>query len=145
MQFPGATHLIIQNRKEAEHICAKTRKGNFFTIRRKTIAKRQRNKIKEVVEELMRRKHHPIHEQGKWVRSVVRGHNNYFAVPNNNQAIDGLRTEVIKGWITALRSRSHKARNLTWKSFERLIETWVPKARIQHPYPNKRLCVTYPR
>ena len=39
------------------HICAKTRKTNRFTVRRKTIAKRQRAKAKEVRKEIMRRRH----------------------------------------------------------------------------------------
>jgi len=127
------------------HICARTRKGNRFTVRRKTIARRMGSKIKAVKVELMRRRHDPLHEQGKWVRSVVKGHLNYFAVPNNKRAIDAFRTEVIKGWMAALRRRSQKARHLTWERFERLIETWVPKARIKHPYPSQRLRVIYPR
>ncbi len=127
------------------HICARTRKGDRFTVRRKTIAKRMRNKLKAVKVELMRRRHDPVPEMGKWVRSVVQGHLNYFAVPNNKQAIDAFRTEVIKHWYTALRSRSQKARRLNWKRFERLVGTWVPKARILHPYPSQRFHVTYPR
>jgi group II intron reverse transcriptase/maturase len=127
------------------HICARTRKGDCFIVRRKTMAKRMRNKIKSVRAELKRRRHDPVPGQGKWVRSVVQGHLNYFAVPGNKTSIDAFRTEVIKGWMAALRSRSQKARHLTWKRFERLIETWVPKARILHPYPSQRLHVTYPR
>jgi len=84
-------------------------------------------------------------EQGKWVRSTVNGYFNYAAVPNNKESIDAFRTEVIKNWLTALRRRSQKARGLTWKRFGRLINTWVPKARVRHPYPNQRLCVKYPR
>ena len=127
------------------HICAKTRKGNYFTIRRKTIAKRMRNKIKDVRLELMRRRHDPVPMQGKWIRSVVKGHFNYFAVPNNKRAIDTFRTEVIKGWFKALKGRSQNARRLTWDRFDRLIETWVPKARILHKYPSQRLRVSHPR
>jgi RNA-directed DNA polymerase len=70
---------------------------------------------------------------------------NYFAVPNNKRAIDAFRTEVIKGWMAALRRRSQKAKGLTWERFQRLVRTWVPKARILHPYPSQRLRVTYPR
>lgn len=127
------------------HICARTREGNRFTVRRKTIAKRMRNKIKAVRIELMRRRHDPLPEQGKWVRSVVKGHLNYYAVPNNKRAIDAFRTGVIRGWMAALRRRSQKAGGLTWERFGWLVKTWVPKARILHPYPSQRLRVTYPR
>ena len=50
------------------HICARTRKGNYFTVRRKTIAKRMRNKIKTVRAKLMQRRHDPIMELGEYLR-----------------------------------------------------------------------------
>jgi len=127
------------------HICSRTLKGNRFTIRRTTIAKRLRAKLKEVREKIMRRRHEPVPVLGKWLRSVVQGHLNYFAVPGNKKAIDAFRTEINKAWLYALRRRSHKARNLTWDRMQRLIKTWIPTAKIKHLYPNQRLCVNYPR
>lgn len=127
------------------HICATTRKNKQFTIRRKTISKRLRAKIKAVRMEIMRRRHNSVPEQGKWLRSVVQGHFNYFAVPGNKQSIDIFRTEVIKSWLHALRRRSQKARCLTWDRIKRLVKTWIPTTMIRHPYPNQRLRVTYPR
>jgi len=127
------------------HICATTRKNNRFTVRRKTIAKRLQVKAKAVRVEIMWRRHEPVPEQGKWLRSVVQGHLNYYAVPGNKQSIDAFRTEVIKGWLRALRRRSQKSRSLTWERIKRLIKTWIPTAKILHPYPSQRLCVTNPR
>jgi len=127
------------------HICGRTLKGNRFTIRRKTIAKRLRAKLKAVRIEIIRRRHEPVPVLGKWLRSVVQGHLNYFAVPGNKKALDAFRTEINKAWLFALRRRSHKARNLTWERMARLIKTWIPTARIKHPYPSQRLCVNYPR
>ena len=127
------------------HICARTRKGKRFTIRRKTIAKRLRAKVKKVKVEILRRRHEPIPAQGKWLRSVVQGHLNYYAVPGNKQSTDAFRTEIMRGWFKALRRRSQKARNLTWERFKRLVRTWLPTSRVKHPYPNQRLCVTNPR
>lgn len=125
------------------HICGRTGKGNRFTVRRKTIAKRLRAKLKAVRTELNSRRHEPVPELGKWLRSVVQGHFNYFAVPGNKKAIDAFRTEINQAWLYALRRRSHKARNLTWDRMKRLIKTWIPTAEIKHPY--QRLCVNYPR
>jgi RNA-directed DNA polymerase len=127
------------------HICSRTRKNNCFTIRRKTIAKRLRAKLKAVREEIMLRRHEPVPVLGKWLRSVVQGHLNYYAVPGNKKAIDAFRTEIIKAWHFALKRRSQKARNLTWDRIKRLVETWIPTAKVKHPYPNQRLCVNYPR
>ncbi len=123
------------------HICAKTRKNNRFTVRRKTIAKRLRAKVKEVRKEIKRRMHVPVPDQGKWLRSVIHGHLNYYAVPGNKQSINAFRTEVMRGWFSALRRRSHKARNLTWDRFKRLVKTWLPTAKVKHPYPSQRLHV----
>jgi len=41
------------------HICTTTRDGKRFTIKRKTIAKRLRKKLKEVKQHLRRRFHEP--------------------------------------------------------------------------------------
>jgi RNA-directed DNA polymerase len=123
------------------HICAGTRKKNRFTVRRKTIAKRLRAKIKEVRQEIRKRMHTPVPDQGKWLRSVIIGHLNYYAVPGNRESVDAFRTEVIRSWFRALRRRSQKGRNLIWERIQRLIRRWLPTARIKHPYPNQRLRV----
>jgi RNA-directed DNA polymerase len=127
------------------HICGRTRKGDRFTIRRKTISERLRAKIKGAREAIIRKRHEPVPEQGAWLRSVVQGHFNYFAVPGNRRAIDAFRTEVIKAWLFALRRRSQKSMNLTWERIKRLVVKWIPTAKVQHPYPNERLYVNNPR
>jgi hypothetical protein len=127
------------------HICARRRKDGRFTVRRKTIAKRLRKKIKAVTVELKRRRHDPVPEQGRWVRSVVGGHFNYYAVPGNYPTLNRFRRQVARAWLRALRRRSQKGRGLTWASMQQLLATWLPQPRILHPYPNQRLCVTNPR
>ncbi len=127
------------------HICSRTLKGNHFTIHRKTIAKRLRAKLKEVREEVIRRRHEPVPVLGKWLRSVVQGHLNYFAVPGNTTAIKAFRREINKAWLYALRQRSQKSSYLPWDRIKLLIATWIPTAIILHPYPSQRLRVNYPR
>lgn len=127
------------------HICAKTKRGNRFTIRRKTIAKRLRAKVKKMKEGIRLRMHDPIPEQGQWLRAVVLGHLNYYAVPGNKQSTDAFRTAAMREWLHALRRRSQKARSLTWKRFQRLVRTWLPTSKVRHPYPTQRLRVTNPR
>jgi group II intron reverse transcriptase/maturase len=145
--------FAIENRKERgegkpetfdflgfTHICAKRRTDGRFTIRRKTIAKKLRQKAKEVRKTIKQRRHLSLVEQGKWLRSVVRGHFNYYAVPGNCHSLERFRREVTRAWLHALKRRSQKGRNLNWIKMDRLRETWLPKARILHPYPNQRLC-----
>ncbi len=155
----GKTQLIefgrfaIENRKERgegkpksfdflgfTHICSKKKNGRF-TIYRKTITKRLRAKIKEVKEKLSKNRHKPISEQGSWLKAVMRGHFNYYGVPGNRKALDTFRTQIQRSWLQALRKRSQKARSLTWERMKKLITTWLPTARVVHPYPNQRLCV----
>ena len=48
---------------------------------RRTQPERMQRKLRAVKTELKRRRHLPIPEQGKWLRSVVNGHFAYYAVP----------------------------------------------------------------
>ena len=57
-------------------------------LKRITIAKRMRAKPREVNDELRRRRHHSMPDQGRWLASVVRGHYPYYAVPGNSDAIN---------------------------------------------------------
>jgi RNA-directed DNA polymerase len=116
------------------HICGKTRDGRFW-LRRVTIKRRMRAKLKQVKAELRRRRHWPIPEQGRWLASVLRGHFNYYAVPGNIHAISAFRDEVTRLWREALRRRSQRSR-MTWKRFGRIAKTWLPPARIVRPYPS---------
>jgi hypothetical protein len=121
------------------HICGKTRAGRF-ALKRKTIAKRMRAKLKEVKAELMRRMHLPIPEVGRWLGSVVRGHLGYYAVPGNT-AIRAFCDQVERHWRRALGRRSQRA-NRTWERMGRLIDRWLPKPRTLHPYPERRFDAT---
>jgi len=127
------------------HICAKTRKSGRFTVGRKSNSKKVRAKVKAVKEALLKRRHEPVPQQGKWLRSVIQGHFNYYAVPGNTYALGEFRTQVIRAWYRALRRRSHKARRLNWPRMKRLIATWIIPVKVLHPYPNQRLVVTHPR
>ena len=122
------------------HICAATRSGRF-KLKRITIAKRMRAKLKQVKTELRRRRHAPVPEQGKWLASVVRGHCAYYAVPGNSGAVHAFRTQVIRHWCAALRDRSQRHR-LNWERMNRLSIRWLPPARIQHPFPEDRFYAT---
>ena len=118
------------------HLCATTKSGRFW-VRRITIKKRMRAKLREVKEELKRRRHEPIPMQGQWLRSVVHGHLAYFAVPGNTDAVATFRTQIGRHWYKALRRRSQRHR-VTWERMGRLEARWLPPARITHPWPNVR-------
>ena len=83
--------------------------------------------------------------RGEWLRSVVAGHANYFAVPGNLHRVGQFYCGAIKHWLHAIRRRSQKGMRLAWSRVRRLIRTWLPSVRILHPYPNVRFCVAHPR
>jgi len=121
------------------HCCGNALNGGFL-LKRITIKKRLRAKLQKVKEELLRRRHQPIPEQGHWLASVVRGHCAYYAVPGNYRAIETFRSEVSRHWLRALRRRSQRDR-LSWERMRRLEARWLPPARIVHPWPEQRFDV----
>jgi RNA-directed DNA polymerase len=125
------------------HICGKTLDGRFRVLR-KTISKGRRNKLREIKKELKRRRHLPIPEQGKWLRSVAQGYLNYYAVPGNLEAVSDFMHELRRLWQRALSRRSQKTR-MTWPKFTRLAASWLPSVRNMHPYPEQRFAATHPR
>jgi RNA-directed DNA polymerase len=118
------------------HICGKTQDGRFW-LRRITIAKRMRAKLKQVKEQLKSRWHQTVPEQGRWLASVVRGHLAYYAVPGNIKAVTAFRDQTKRHWHRALRRRSQRSR-LNWARFDRLVARWLPPVRIVHPHPAVR-------
>jgi hypothetical protein len=125
------------------HICAKSRDGRFM-VERITSRNRMAGKLREVRQELKRRRHQPIPEQGKWLASVVRGHLAYYAVPGNNRAIKAFAYRATRHWYRSLRRRSQRHR-LTWERMSRIAAHSLPLVRIQHPWPNQRFDAKHPR
>ena len=103
-----------------------------------------RAKLREVKTELLRRRHLPVPEQGRWLASVVRGHLAYYAVPGNAKAAKAFREQAIRHWLRALRRRSQRTR-LTWERMNRLAKRWLPPVRITHPGPSVRFDAPHPR
>lgn len=95
-------------------------------------------------EQMRKRMHHTIPEQGAWLEAVVRGFNAYHAVPTNSRAIGAFRYHVVEIWLKSLRRRSQKY-NLTWERMLKLAAAWLPTPRILHPWPQQRFAVKHPR
>ena len=125
------------------HICGRSRRGKFL-MHRRTIKKRMRSKLRTIRSDLMRRRHLPVPDQGRWLNSVVRGHYAYYAVPTNIQRLESFRKQVVRHWRHALMRRSQRHR-MTWDRMSPLADRWIPKARIQHPWPSARFDAKYPR
>jgi group II intron reverse transcriptase/maturase len=121
------------------HSCGKTRKGHF-TVLRQTMRQRWQAKLRGLKEELRRRMHMPVREQGAYLRSVLLGHFRYYGVPMNGPALRAFRQAVGYLWRTVLRRRS-QGNHLPWRRMRRYIKRWFPLPHVCHPYPLVRLGV----
>jgi group II intron reverse transcriptase/maturase len=123
------------------HIARITR--GRFRVQRITDKKKMAAKLKQVRAEIMRRRHFPVPVQGRWLASVVAGHQRYYAVPGNYDAVSAFRDQVTRHWMRALRLRSQKART-DWTQMRRIARHYLPRTRIMHPWPEKRFAASHP-
>jgi hypothetical protein len=84
------------------HMASHTRQG-YFQLKRKSRRDRMQAKLRELKEELRRRMHQPIPEQGQWLFRVVTGYFAYHAVPTNITSLGSFRSEVVSLWRTLCR------------------------------------------
>ena len=120
------------------HICSVTRFTRRFKLLRRTIRKRWITKLAKLNEEIRRRINYRISEVGAWLKAVVKGYFNYFAVHDNLSTLGAFRYSLAKLWLKVLRRRSHKA-NLTWAKFTPIVDKWLPLPKLVHPYPSERM------
>jgi RNA-directed DNA polymerase len=125
------------------HICGTSRRG-FFQLKRKTRRDRLRAKLKEIKQELRCRMHQPIPTQGHWLKQVMTGHFAYYAVPTNSRRLAAFRSIVTDLWFRALCRRSQN-NGCSWLRMAKLVQTWLPKPRILHPWPTQRFAVNHSR
>jgi group II intron reverse transcriptase/maturase len=125
------------------HISGKNRHG-YFTVKRRTTAKRLRAKLQTLKQQLRQRRHAPVAYTGEWLRSVVQGYFNYHAVPGNLDSLSTFRTRLTRLWHTQLVQRSQR-RRLTWERMNRLAARWLPLPRVLHPWPTTRFAASHPR
>ncbi len=119
------------------HQCSTTRTHGRFTIRRVSIAKRLSAKLAEIKQQLRQRWNDSVGEMGRWLSRVVQGWLNYHAIPGNMVRLQQFVRCVTKIWLRQLRRRSQRHR-WTWKRMAALRDIYMPRLRIQHPYPHQR-------
>ena len=126
------------------HTCSKTRKG-AFTIHRKTARKKFQAKLADIQAKLSASLHAHVEQVGTWLRSVVRGWYQYYAVPGNYLRLRQFHDAIREQWLRVLRRRSQRGHRLTWDKFAKICQTWLPTPKILHPYPNVRFACQHPR
>ena len=89
------------------HIFGRSRQGRGL-IRRHTIRERLNAKLRQVMANLRRMRHLPIPEHGRYLRLVLDGFYNYYAVPTNFRALNAFYYHVARA-LAALPSATQPA------------------------------------
>jgi len=126
------------------HYCGKRRKTGTYTVWRKTVKKRMVAKLHQLKAALRRRMHDPTALVGAWLKQVVQGFYQYHAVPGNSDRLLLFQHRLRMLWRGILFRRSQKGRK-SWKRLNRLLDRWVPRPRVLHPYPPARFYAIHPR
>jgi len=122
------------------HLCSINRLNSRFILKRISSAKKMTLKLHQIRQHLYKIRSKDMYGQGRWLKSVVQGHNNYYAVPGNSKALNAFRSEICRTWLKTLRRRGQR-HPISWKKLTRLIKLFIPSAIILHPYPSMRLKV----
>ncbi|WP_439400546.1 hypothetical protein ACRQ5Q_43835 (plasmid) [Bradyrhizobium sp. PMVTL-01] len=77
----------------------------------------------------------PHRENRAWVKQMLKGHLNYFAVSGNHPSLWWFFVKRL--WLTSVKPRSQTAR-LNWERFIQLVDRFFPPIRTIHPLPCQR-------
>jgi RNA-directed DNA polymerase len=116
--------------------------GSQFGAR--PIGKRMRAKLRRIKPELRKRMHDPLAETGRWLKSIVQGYFNYYAVPGNTVNLGVFRHRLLVQWWHSVRRRSQKHR-ISWTRMLALAKRWLPGPQVLHPFPDARFAASHPR
>jgi hypothetical protein len=125
------------------HISGKNSLGRF-AVRRKTIRKRMRAKLRRIKPELRKRMHDPLSQTGQWLKSIVQGYFNYYAVPGNTASLSVFRHRLLVLWWHSVRRRTQQHR-ISWTRMLALAKRWLPSPQVLHPFPDARFAASHPR
>lgn len=123
------------------HVARMTRRGKFW-VQRVTDKKKMAAKLKQLKAELRMRRHLPVPVQGKWLASVIRGHQAYYAVPGNAKAVSVFAYRVTRLWHSSLSRRSQRGK-VPWNRMGRIARHYLPPAKTRHPWPEARFAARY--
>jgi group II intron reverse transcriptase/maturase len=125
-QQPGSFDLL-----GFAHFWGQSRKGNWV-IKRKTASKRFSRAVRQIYDWCRAHRHEPMSEQHKTLNQKLRGHDAYYGITGNSDALKALRFWVERAWHKWLSRRSWKAR-LSWEKMAKLLKVFpLTPARVVH-------------
>ncbi len=102
------------------HFCTRSRKMGLVRHRAQDDEEAMPAKLLAIKIELRKKMHDPIAKTGGWMKQMLQGHLNYFAISGNHPSLWWFFNKVRWLWLAALKRRSQKAR-LSWEKFIRLV------------------------
>ena len=109
------------------HHWAVSRNG-YWVVKRRTATDRFSRALRRIRDWCQLHRHAPVEAQHRSLVSKLRGHNGYYGVTGNYDALNRLRFETLLIWKRWLSRRSQKAR-LSWDAMRALL------ARFPLPFP----------
>lgn len=120
------------------HSCSVTFATKRFKLLRTTISSRLEKKIAEIKEKLENYlRAFGILETIKWLRMVINGYYNYFAIHDNLDTLSTFRFRICEIFYKLLHRLSQRSK-WNWDKFNRFIGKLIPTAKVTHPYPSER-------
>jgi len=109
------------------HFWAKSRKGRWMP-KQKTAKSRFTRALRAIHRWCRASRHRPLAEQAAQLRSKLTGHDRYFGITGNFQALARFHFEVRRVWRYWLSRRSQRA-YVSWEKFGRILERYP----LPHP------------
>lgn len=112
---------------------ALSRKGNWV-VKMKTAKSRLKRAVGRFNDWCRSSRHLSIGEQQKQLTLKLKGHDAYYGVTFNYDALERLRRMVVRIWLKWLRRRSHAGRCRNWEWMNKVVLKFhpLPRPRIHH-------------
>ena len=113
------------------HFWGKSRKGRWV-VQRRTAKDRFTRALKRVAQWCRSQRHLPVRLQHQALCRKLVGHNQYYGITGNYDALSRFCREVQEVWQKWLDRRSQRA-GMTWDRFKRLLQRYpLPRPRVVH-------------
>jgi len=115
------------------HYWGKSRRG-FWVVKQQTARSRLARALKRIAEWCGLHRHEPLRWQRDMLAAKLKGHDGYYGITGNFEALHRFRELVRFAWRKWLARRS-RSKGMPWPRMERLLEQYpLPQPRIAKPW-----------
>ena len=104
-----------------------------YTVRRMTVRKQHAKEFAGNQKAPSNGMHGPLPQTGAWLRSVVRGYFNYYAVSGSPDSLEVCSGSGCFATGGHTRKRRSQMRRYVWVRRLTLAAQWLPTPRVLHP------------